>query len=75
MNMGGIKYGLGFANPHPDVLKRYRELGGEIVTVGSDAHRPEDVGLGMAQSLDLLRELGFRAVNVYRRREPRSIPL
>lgn len=58
-----------------ETLALYRSLGGEKVTVGSDAHRPEDVGLGMAQSLDLLRELGFRAVTVYRRREPRSIPL
>ena len=39
MNLAGIKYGLGFSNPHPDVLKRYRELGGEIITVGADAHR------------------------------------
>ena len=36
VNSGGLKYGLGFPNPHPDVLKRYRELGGELVTVGSD---------------------------------------
>ena len=58
-----------------ETLALYRSLGGEKVTVGSDAHRPGDVGLGAAQSLDLLRELGFRAVTVYRRREPRSIPL
>ena len=37
MNLAGIKYGLGFPNPHPDVLKRYRELGGEIITIGADA--------------------------------------
>ena len=41
LNMAGYKYGLGFGHPHPDILKRYRELGGEIVTVGSDGHRPE----------------------------------
>ena len=58
-----------------DTLALYREMGGEKVTVGSDAHRPEDVGLGVAQAMDLLRELGFRTVTVYRRREPRGIPL
>ena len=43
LNTAGYKYGLGVPNPHPDVLKRYRELGGEIVTVGSDGHAPEPV--------------------------------
>ena len=38
LNMAGLKYGLPFAHPHPDVLKRYRELGGEIITVGADGH-------------------------------------
>ena len=33
MNMAGMKYGLGFPNPHPDVIRRYKELGGEIVTI------------------------------------------
>ena len=30
-------------NPHPDVIRRYRELGGEIITIGADAHRPEHI--------------------------------
>ena len=29
---------LGFTNPHPDVIRRYRELGGELITIGSDGH-------------------------------------
>lgn len=36
LNTAGLKYGLGWAHPHPEVLKRYRELGGEMITVGSD---------------------------------------
>ena len=35
VNTGGYKYGLGYPNPHPDILKRYLELGGEILTIGS----------------------------------------
>ena len=45
LNTGGFKYGLGFCNPHPDIIRRYRELGGEIITVGADAHCPEHVAL------------------------------
>ena len=43
LNMAGLKYGLPFAHPHPDILKRYRELGGEIITVGADGHCPEHI--------------------------------
>ncbi|MFR7444404.1 MAG: hypothetical protein ACLUUO_14110 [Sellimonas intestinalis] len=39
MNMAGFKYGLGFCHPYPEIIRRYRELGGEIITVGSDAHQ------------------------------------
>ncbi len=70
MNTGGIKYGLGFCNPHPDVLKRYRELGGEIVTTGADAHRPEHVAYAFDQAADILRECGFRHYAVFEKRSP-----
>ena len=70
MNMAGVKYGLGFPNPHPDVLKRYRELGGEIITVGADAHRPEHVGYDFQQAEQLLEACGFRYYTEFRGRKP-----
>ncbi len=38
LNTGGLKYGLGHPNPHEAILSLYRDLGGEIITLGSDAH-------------------------------------
>lgn len=70
MNMGGIKYGLGFANPHPDVLKRYRELGGEIVTVGADAHRPEHVAYDFEDAGEILKSCGFHYYAEFKERRP-----
>lgn len=70
MNMGGFKYGLGFCNPHPDVIRRYRELGGEIITVGADAHRPEHVAFDFEKAGDILRACGFRYYAEYRNRKP-----
>ena len=70
MNMGGIKYGLGFTNPHPDVLKRYRELGGEIVTVGADAHRPEHVAYDFEEAGEILKACGFHYYAEFRERRP-----
>ena len=46
--------------PGADILRLYRRLGGEIITLGSDAHRPEDVGCFIRQRQELLRECGFR---------------
>ena len=56
--------------PQKDILARYRELGGEIITVGSDAHTPEYVGAGIPEGRALLRELGFRYVCTFRALEP-----
>lgn len=57
------------------ILKRYHALGGELITVGSDAHRPAHVGKGIRQSIELLRETGFRWLTVYRQRKPEQIKL
>jgi histidinol-phosphatase (PHP family) len=53
----------------------YRQLGGEIVTLGSDAHRVEDVGKGIEGAAQYLKELGFQYYTVYHRRKPEFIPL
>lgn len=76
LNTGGLKYGLGFCNPHPDVMKRYRELGGEMVTVGSDAHRPEHVAWEFSRAAEILKSCGFRYYADFQERKPcfRRIP-
>lgn len=74
LNMAGLKYGLGFANPHPDVLKRYRELGGEIVTIGSDAHKPEHIAYDFHLAPDILEACGFRYYTEFRNRKPIFVP-
>lgn len=51
-------------------LRLYRELGGEIVTVGSDAHRTNGMGQGIREAYELLAQCGFRYVCTYTRRKP-----
>ncbi len=60
LNTAGLKYGLPYAHPHTDVLKRYRELGGEIISIGSDAHKPEHVAYDFYKVPELLKSCGFR---------------
>lgn len=70
LNTGSLRKGLSQASPHIDVLRRYRELGGEIVTVGSDAHRAEDVAADFDRAAELLKECGFRYYCVFEKRIP-----
>jgi histidinol-phosphatase (PHP family) len=69
VNCSGLREGAG-TFPGLPVLRLYREMGGEIVTVGSDAHSPATAGAGIAQGFELLREAGFRYVALFRRRKP-----
>ena len=70
VNTAGWKYGLNFAHPHPEVLKRYRELGGEIITVGSDGHRPEHLAYDFHRVDELLKSCGFKYYTEFRQRKP-----
>lgn len=67
--------GRGGLEDYAPLLRRFRELGGEFVTCGADAHRSEDVGKGLRESYALLEACGFRYVTVYRGRKPFPIKL
>lgn len=53
-----------------NILKRYRELGGEIICLGSDSHGPDYVGYGFDEFVELLKESGFRYVAHFEGRKP-----
>lgn len=55
--------------PGPSTLALYKELGGRIITVGSDSHRPERVGYGFDTVYHQLKELGFHEIAVYTQRK------
>lgn len=70
VNSAGLKYGLPFAHPHPDVLKRYRELGGEIITIGADAHKPEHIAYDFAKAEEILKSCGFKYYTEFSKQKP-----
>ena len=73
VNTAGLKAGLPWPNPHMEILKRYRELGGEIITIGSDAHCPKHMGWGYDRLPDILKEAGFSYYAVFRDKKPQFI--
>lgn len=58
-----------------DVLVRYREMGGEIISLGSDSHDPHRVGHSFAHYSELLKSLGFRWTAHYEKRKLVQLPL
>ena len=56
-----------------EILNLYRDLGGTLVTTGSDAHLPQDVGKGLLESVQLLQECGFKHITTYTHRIPELI--
>jgi histidinol-phosphatase (PHP family) len=75
INTSGLRQAPKETMPGFDVVKLYRELGGEILTMGSDAHFAEDVGKGLKEASDLARAAGFRYITVFDRRKPEWISI
>ncbi len=75
LNTGGLRYGLGHPNPCEEIIRRYRELGGEIITVGSDAHEPGQVAFGFDKVPEILKNAGFTHYTVFEGRRPSFLPL
>ena len=59
LNTSGLQRKIAQTNPCPEAVKFYKELGGEIITVGADAHKPELVSSGFDVAERILREAGF----------------
>ena len=71
LNTGSWRYKLEDVQPRREILRLYRDLGGEILTIGSDGHRPERVGGNFDEARAILRdELGFRRFCTFERMEP-----
>ena len=70
LNMAGFKYGLGHPHPTEDVLQRYRALGGEILTLGSDAHAKEHDAYDYHKLYQILTDAGFTHYTVFKKRNP-----
>lgn len=74
-NTGGFQYGLGHPNPTEEILTRFRELGGEILTIGSDAHVTQNLGYDFPRLKDLLLSCGFRYYCVFHDRKPEFVKI
>lgn len=68
LNTSALNQGLRNPNPCPELIKRYKELGGEIITVGSDAHCPENIATHFKDAEEILVNAGYKYYSVFKDR-------
>lgn len=75
INTANLVKGCRHPSPSPAILKRFKEMGGCGVTVGSDAHAPDFIGACFQEAAAVLKDAGFREYTVFRNRKPERLPL
>jgi len=75
INTSGIKYGLNQTHPCIDIIKKYKELGGEIITIGSDGHKPEHLAYAFEKVPEILKSSGFDYYTIFKNRKPEFIKI
>ena len=69
LNTSGMRYHLKYFHPKTELLKLYKSLGGEIITMGSDAHEPAFLNYKYKEGEKLLKELGFKYIFLFKERK------
>ncbi|NLP29807.1 MAG: histidinol-phosphatase HisJ family protein [Clostridiales bacterium] len=76
INTSSFRYGMGdHTIPTDEILKIYYKLGGEIITVGSDAHYPQDLGYKLSWAFEKAKSIGFKYIASYDQRKPSFIKI
>lgn len=75
INTSTLRYGLKPYHPCIEILELYRELGGTILTLGSDSHRANTLATSFLEVQKLLKEIGFTHYSIFVNRQVRFIPL
>jgi len=73
INTSGMRGKLGEALPALEVVGLYRDLGGEILTIGSDSHFAETVGAHMKEAVEMAKQCGFTEIYTFDQREAKGI--
>lgn len=75
INTSGIVYGFNQTHPQLPILKRYKELGGKILTIGSDAHSPDNICAYFDKAYAMAKQVGFNEITTFRNRKPTFIKI
>ena len=74
INTSGLRRPGGMLLPTVEYVSLFRRLGGKYITLGSDAHVPEHMAVGMTEGIAAAKAAGFSCATVYINRQPVEIP-
>lgn len=74
LNTSSVRYGLKDSQPAREILELYRDLGGSIITLGSDSHAPAHLGAYLRHFQRYLASLGFEGFYTYDKMVPTFHP-
>lgn len=75
INTSGLRQAYGNTFPHPEYVKLYKDLGGKIITFGSDSHSTADLGAGIPQAIEIAKNAGFEKAAYYIKHQPHFIEI
>ena len=75
INTAGLRQPINRLSPEAQTVKRFKELGGKLISVGSDAHFAKDIGVGIKHAYEAALEAGFKSTVIFQRRSPIEIPI
>lgn len=70
INTQGLYKGLQKTSPDKNTIMRYKELGGELITFGSDSHTTDNIAVGIKESMEFAKRCGFEGYTIYRKHIP-----
>lgn len=70
INTSGIRQGFGTTFPSLRYVKLFRELGGKIISIGSDAHSVKDLGSNIKDGIEIAKAAGFSEICCFKKRQP-----
>ncbi|MDR0983412.1 MAG: PHP domain-containing protein, partial [Ruminococcus sp.] len=75
VNTSGIRNKYAHCYPPLKYVKMYREMGGELITVGSDCHKLSHLGMNITDGIELVKSAGFNYITIFKNREPEFLRL
>lgn len=70
VNTSCFRYGINDLTPSREILRLYKDLGGKIITIGSDSHQESHVGCRIAEVQQELKNMGFQQFCTFDKMKP-----
>lgn len=69
INLSGFRTAANESLPNYEQIKRYYDLGGRIITIGTDSHTVDTVGMDVDRAIAMCKEIGFTEISTYTQRK------